>query len=102
MILEFIKGFEKVQDHFLNGYCYHFAVILNDVFPGGQIGYDQIAGHFMYLYNNKYYDVSGEVKVINSWILYSKLYEYDYLLANRVYNQCILKQSSLEKENRNV
>lgn len=71
-IFEFIENFrcclglftkkesEIIQQLFENGYCYYFAKILKDVFPGGELCIPWPIGHFVYKYNDKYWDISGE------------------------------------------
>ena len=57
-VLEFIyRRFPKDSD-WVNGNCYYFSLILQDRFPGGEIYYDVIDGHFLYCYNGKYYDLT--------------------------------------------
>lgn len=69
-IIEFIGNFYKSNDksheecevirkQFRNGYCYHFAVILKDLFPGGEICVAAPFGHIVYVYENIPYDVEG-------------------------------------------
>jgi hypothetical protein len=60
-VLEFINRRFKVDCNWLNGNCYYFAVILKNRFPDGEIVYDQIKGHFMFLLNDILYDYSGIV-----------------------------------------
>lgn len=45
---------------FTNGYCYYFAKILEEAYPGGVICKPWPIGHFIYKYDNKYYDIDGE------------------------------------------
>ena len=71
-ILEFIENFKYglgqftkkesgiVQQLFENGFCYYFAKILKDAFPGGELCIPWPIGHFVYKYNDKYWDISGE------------------------------------------
>lgn len=69
-IIEFIGNFYKSNDksheecevirkQFRSGYCYHFAVILNDLFPGGEICIAAPFGHIVYVYETIPYDVEG-------------------------------------------
>lgn len=71
-ILEFIENFRCglgqftkkesgiIQQLFENGFCYYFAKILKDAFPGGELCIPWPIGHFVYKYNDKYWDISGE------------------------------------------
>ena len=78
-ILKFITDFRRFDKDntiiktFTEGYCYYFAIILQERF-GGQILYDPIAGHFITFINNKYYDITGDITEIykNNTNLYDK------------------------------
>lgn len=71
-ILEFIENFRCglgqftdeesgiTQRLFENGFCYYFAKILQDAFPGGELCIPWPIGHFVYKYNDEYWDISGE------------------------------------------
>lgn len=61
-VLEFINCRFKNNSNWLDGNCYYFALILNDRLLGGTIYYDVIYGRFIYLYQSRYYDWSGEMK----------------------------------------
>lgn len=71
-ILDFIKKFRtksgefdkvtegKVCYLFTNDYCYYFAKILEEAYPGGTICQPWPIDHFIYKYHDKYYDIDGE------------------------------------------
>ena len=71
-ILDFIKNFRtksgefdkktegSVCHLFTDGYCYYFAKILEEAYPGGTICKPWPIGHFIYKYYDKYYDIDGE------------------------------------------
>lgn len=65
-INEFIENFktnfnkENIEYIFMNGNCYHFSVILKNIFRKGKIVYNQSNNHFLFKLNNKYYDIKGE------------------------------------------
>lgn len=71
-ILEFIDKFrtkfgeyrknkeESVRELFTDGFCYYFAKILQEAFPGGELCIPWPIGHFIYHYKGKYYDIEGE------------------------------------------
>lgn len=89
-IIEFIYRRFKIDCNWLDGNCYYFAVILKDRFPSGLIYYDVISGHFVFKYENSYYDWTGEIspsKVVVEW---NKFDEYDSLCKKRVVDGCIL------------
>ena len=48
--------------HWLNGNCLWFAIILQTRFPGGEIFYLPVPGHFVYKYDGKFYDWHGIIK----------------------------------------
>lgn len=59
------KSFEERQSPivkmFTEGWCYYFARILEDAYPGGTLCLLKGHGHIVYLYKNKYYDITGEI-----------------------------------------
>lgn len=71
-ILDFIENFRtksgefdkktegSVRHLFTDGYCYYFAKILEEAYPGGIICKPWPIGHFIYEYHDKYYDIDGE------------------------------------------
>lgn len=60
-VLSFIHKRFYNDCNWLNGNCYYFSIILSSRFPNGKIYYDVINGHFLFKYNNCYYDWSGKV-----------------------------------------
>ena len=93
-VVHFIHQFKSssqavIEKLFLDGYCYYFAVILQERF-GGEILYDTIDGHFVTLIRGGLYDIRGCV---------SNHYESaSYLLTKkswsnspRIVEGCILK-----------
>lgn len=89
-VLEFIQRRFKDDCKWLDGNCYYFAVILKDRFPKGKIYYDVIYGHFIFEYQNKYYDWSGIVKQFGYLVEWGKFDEYDSTQKERVVKGCIL------------
>jgi hypothetical protein len=92
----FIKNF-KIQFNenelikvFTQGYCYHFAVILKNIYNEGRIVYSNSMGHFLLKYKNKYYDITGCVKVKDA-IDFDTLYYTDSALYNKLMRDCVLK-----------
>ena len=59
------KSFEERQSPivkmFTEGWCYYFARILEDAYPGGTLCLLKGHGHIVYLYENKFYDITGEL-----------------------------------------
>ena len=68
-IIKFIDNFKSydssnvLENTFLGGYCYYFAVILKERFKG-DILYDPIEGHFLFYHKNELYDIRGCVTSI--------------------------------------
>ena len=67
-ILYFIANFiyhcgidadEIIQEQFRAGYCLHFAMILKEMFPGGEICWCAPFGHMVYVYKDIPYDIEG-------------------------------------------
>lgn len=56
---ENVNKIESIRNLFENGYCYYFAKMLEDAFPGGIICICYPYGHIIYLYNEVPYDISG-------------------------------------------
>lgn len=48
---------EVIYTLFSNGYCYYFAKILEDAFPGGDVVWCAPYGHIAYQYNGIVYDI---------------------------------------------
>ena len=89
-LLEFIqRRFQKNSD-WLTGNCYYFAVILKNRFPEGKIYYDVTTGHFLFQYEDKYYDWTGMVNLYGELIEWDKFEEYDSLQKERIIRDCIL------------
>ena len=57
---ENVDRMETIRRLFEDGYCYYFAKMLEDAFPGGTICLCFPFGHIVYLYNKEIYDVSGK------------------------------------------
>ena len=58
-VIDFILRRFVVNDNWMNGNCYYFAVILHDRFPNSTIYYDPIDGHFITKIGDNYYDWRG-------------------------------------------
>jgi len=46
---------------FTEGFCYYFAIILKEAYPGGTVCLLKGHGHIVYLYRGKFYDITGEL-----------------------------------------
>ena len=89
----FKRGFDKeyLEKVFMNGNCYHFALILKELF-NGSIYYDGYLGHFITKIDSKYYDIKGETtsysNVVYDWKTMSDL---EPNLYDRVLNDCVYR-----------
>ena len=53
------ENLQVIYDLFIQGYCYYFAKILKDAFPGGKICQAYPYGHIVYVYDGIPYDING-------------------------------------------
>lgn len=63
------KNAKELEDIFTNGNCYHFSVILKQLFPCGKIVYDYLRGHFLFYYHENYYDITGKTQADETSII---------------------------------
>lgn len=49
----------SIKDLFSRGYCYYFAKILEDAFPGGELCICYPLNHVVYVYKGVAYDING-------------------------------------------
>lgn len=47
------------REMYLNGQCYSFAIILRELFPGGELWYSDFEGHMYYKYEKCFFDIRG-------------------------------------------
>lgn len=87
-VLEFINRRFKNDCHWLDGNCYYFCIILKERFKSGKIVYDQIKGHFMFLYEGVLYDYSGIINC-DTYNLLDDIKGDDPLLYSRLERDCI-------------
>lgn len=96
-VVEFINNFKKgwnaeyLERVFTKGNCYHFSVILKNIFYG-DILYDPIQGHFITKIESKYYDITGEIdrpKIIYIWdnMKLEEPDQYKNIMMNCVYKK---------------
>lgn len=52
-----IEQNEGIYQLFASGYCYYFAKMLEDAFPGGTVVWCAPFGHIAYQYENYVYDI---------------------------------------------
>lgn len=77
------------DSHWTDGNCFFFAIILQAAFPGGDIVYDPIVGHFLYLYNSKFYDYHGEHEMPETWYFWDHYAEVDESHWRHVMCDCV-------------
>ena len=103
IILDFINEFKsshskEIEDLFMNGYCYYFAIILKERFDSiGTIMYIPIYNHFCYMINKSLYDITGKItdeEKINLAEPWDKYKDNDYLESYRIIKDCIMKNSA--------
>ena len=88
-ILEFIKRRFPNDCNWLDGNCFYFSIILKARFPQGNIFYDVIDGHFLFKYQNSFYDWTGKIKPDGYLVEWDKFNEYDCLQKQVIIRDCI-------------
>ena len=77
---------------FTEGNCYHFAVILKNIYPEGRIIYSQSLGHFLLEIDEEYYDITGKVDAdILDKAYFDTLYYTDSSLYRSLLRDCVLR-----------
>lgn len=89
-ILEFIKRRFPTDCKWLDGNCYYFAQILLSRFPEGNIYYDVINGHFVFLYESKFYDWTGQCKPDGYLVEWDSFDKYDMAQKERIVKDCVM------------
>lgn len=89
-IQEFIQRRFKSDCNWLSGNCYYFSLILKDRFPDGIIYYDVIDGHFVFRYQEKYYDWSGKIHPEGYLVEWDKFDKYDSSQKQVIIRDCIM------------
>ncbi len=91
-ILDFIKRRFSKDSNWTCGNCYYFAQILKMRFPQGEIYYNKIQNHFIFLYCGTYYDWSGIYYDYNQndIILWEDMKRYDALEYSRIIRDCVM------------
>ena len=96
---EFIKKFkegfseESIIECFTEGNCYHFAVILKNIYKEGRIVHDYLINHFLLEYKGKYYDITGEVfyDKYENFEYFDDLFYSDINRYLKLMRDCVLK-----------
>lgn len=89
-ILKFIKRRFRKDCDWTDGNCYYFALILKDRFPEGKIFYDVLYGHFVFQYQDKYYDWTGIADSLGDIVEWDKFEEFDSVQKKRIIRDCIM------------
>lgn len=90
-VIEFIRRRFVNDCNWTTGNCYYFAVILKARFPEGKIYYDVINGHFVFVYNNMFYDYIGSYDEYHDTLIpWDEFDDYDVLLKQRIIRDCIM------------
>lgn len=88
LISDFIHRRFPTDSNWTTGNCYHFALILCDVFDG-IIYYDVKLGHFLAKIGEEYYDYHGLVNSEPHYIAWCDFPEYDRFQYERIKRYCI-------------
>lgn len=94
-ILKFIGNFKKgspkeiIEIFFTQNNCYHFAVILTNMFDGNII-YDIDNNHFISEINGYYYDITGLVEEPLNSYMWKDMEEKDPIEYDSVYEACVM------------
>lgn len=99
-VLDFIAGiraFDRhgdIQELFTDGYCYWFAFLLEGRFPGAQMMYEPVEGHFVTAYQGRIYDIRGDVTDLYDR---KEFYSEEYCLEiPSIVNGCMMKTAERE------
>ncbi len=87
----FISQFKGAEDVFLHGMCYWLAYILEARFQGGEIIYDPVPGHFMWVYDGTAYDVTGGHEIPQQYETIAAIRLTDPRRYLRLMRDCVLK-----------
>lgn len=89
-ILEFIKRRFQTNCNWLDGNCFYFASILLIRFPQGSIYYDVINGHFIFKYDDYYYDWNGLIEPNGYLVKWDEFDKYDIAQKNIIIRDCLM------------
>lgn len=91
-ISNFKKGFEEnqVEDLFLNGNCYHFALILHEMYDA-EIVYDPHTQHFLTKFDGNYYDITGRITAPLDEYFWDEMESVDEEEYQEILRTCVYK-----------
>lgn len=87
---EFIRRRFPIDCNWLRGNCFYFSQLLLIRFPTGSVWYDVILGHFLFKYEDKFYDWTGLVEPDGYLVEWKKFDEYDAARKKRIIRDCIM------------
>lgn len=92
-IENFKKGFDKkyLENVFLNGNCFHFALILEGMFENAEIIYDLDLNHFLTDINGKIYDITGRTERPLNWESWETISENEDGEWSELIKDCVYK-----------
>ena len=76
-------SFTGSQQVYTEGSCYHFYLILKEVFPEAEIYFDE--NHVITKIENKFYDITGEVRGDLTLYKYERLPSYGLKIPYNIY-----------------
>lgn len=76
-------SFVGSQDVYTNGSCYHFYLILKEVFPDAECYYDE--DHVVTKIDDKFYDITGEIRGDLTLTKYTKIPSYSLKAPFNIY-----------------
>lgn len=95
LIRDFATDFTRSNEPFMNGFCYHFAVILRDLFDG-EVWYNPIDNHYVTKINGDLYDARGVIQSnLDSYVPWEEYKKEDPLHAERLMQYCVYKTKDL-------
>jgi len=71
------------QQVYTEGSCYHFYLILKEVFPDAECWYD--LDHVITKIDNRYYDITGEVRPNAELSVFNKIPTYSLKAPYNIY-----------------
>ena len=83
-------GNNTVENVFTSGYCYHFAIILQNLF-GGEIIYYPISNHFATKIGGSIYDITGKLELEEEYYKWEDYKRIEPFETKRIINQCCYK-----------
>lgn len=89
-VLEFVQRRFSIDCNWTCQNCYYFSLILKDRFKSGKVMYDVVNGHFVFLYDGKYYDWTGRIEPNGYLVEWDKFGEYDEAQKKIIIRDCIM------------